>query len=180
MTTDTSRDSRRSTALSTPPPPRWVRWAAHAVPLIALPSTLWRLAMAIGVPVGYSDAVLRTDYDLPGSGYLVLPLISVFQELAALLTLGLVSNWGLVAPRWVPIIGNKPVRPWAAVVPATLGALIMTAVTFSQYVMWDKVNDGNLTGIHRSIMGWCYVPLLLWGPLLGVVTVSYYLRRRQR
>ncbi|MFI5775160.1 hypothetical protein ACIA74_43435 [Streptomyces sp. NPDC051658] len=180
MTTEVSRDSRRSTALSTPPPSRWMRWTAHAVPLIALPSSLWRLAMTVGVPVGYSDAVLRTDYGLPGSGYFVLPLITVLQELAALLTLGLVSNWGLVAPRWLPFIGGRPVRTWAAVVPAALGALILTVVTFSQYLAWDKVDSGSLDDVHRSVMGWCYAPLLLWGPLLGVVTVSYYLRRRRQ
>lgn len=28
-------------------------------------------------------------------------------------------------------------------------------------------------------MNACYVPMLLWGPLLAVVTVAYCVRRRQ-
>jgi hypothetical protein len=126
---------------SVPPPPRWARLAAHAVPLVVLPSTLWRLALVVGISVGYTDAVLRSDYDIPGSGYLVLPLISILQEAAALLTLGLVNDWGLVVPRWIPFLGGKHVATWAAVVPAALGALVLTLVTFSQLVIWDRVAD---------------------------------------
>ncbi|MEU2800531.1 MULTISPECIES: hypothetical protein [unclassified Streptomyces] len=179
MTTQTSSADGQSPTYTTPPPPRWARWAAHAVPLVVLPSSLWRLAMAVGIPVGYSDEVLRTDYGIPGSGYVVLPLISLAQEAAALLTLGLISKWGLIAPRWLPFIGGRPVRPMAAVVPAALGALILTVVTFSQLMIWDSVDQDTLTGGHRALMGWCYAPLLLWGPLLAAVTVSYYLRRRR-
>ncbi|MCY0920165.1 hypothetical protein ACFWBH_07825 [Streptomyces sp. NPDC059999] len=179
MTTQVTPTPAHAAVLSTPPPPRWAVWAAHAVPLIALPSTLWRLAMTVGVPVGYGEEVLRTDYGLPGSGYLILPLISLVQEGVALLTLGLVRDWGLVAPRWLPVIGGKPVRTWAAAGVALVGALAMTAITLSQLLVWDTVDQGNLTGVHRSIMGWLYAPLLLWGPLLAAVAVSYLRRRRQ-
>jgi hypothetical protein len=165
---------------SVPPAPRWARMAAHTVPLVALPSTLWRLALVVGIPVGYSDAMRRSDYDIPGSGYLVLPLICLFQEAAALLTVGLVSNWGLVVPRWIPLLGSKRVATWAAVVPASPGALVLTVVAFSRLLIWDRLADqGHLTGAHRAVLGWCYAPLLLWGPLLALVTVSYWLRRRQ-
>lgn len=179
MTTQTSSADGRSPSITTPPPPRWARWAAHAVPLVVLPSSLWRLAMAAGLPVGYSDEVLRTDYDIPGIGYLILPLISLMQEAAALLTLGLISNWGLVAPRWLPFVGGRRVRPMAAVVPAALGALLLTLMTSSQLMIWDSVDEDTLTGAHRAFMGWCYAPMLLWGPLLAAVTVSYHRRRRR-
>ncbi|MFF3067501.1 hypothetical protein ACFVSN_14465 [Kitasatospora sp. NPDC057904] len=181
MTIEASRVLAPGAALDgTPPPPRWAVWVAHAVPLIALPSTLWRLAMAIGVPVGYSTEVLRHDYGIPGNGYLVLPAICVLQEGAALLTLGLVRDWGIVAPRWLPLIGGKQVRTWAAVTAALLGAAILTAVTISQAAVWDSVDSENLKGMHRAVMGWLYMPLLLWGPLLAVVTVNYASRRRRR
>ncbi len=161
-------------------PPGWARVAAHAVPLLALPSILWRMALLAGVPVGFSDAVLRSDYGIPGSGYLVLPLISILQEAAALMTLGLVNDWGVVVPSWIPFLGGRPVAIWAAVLPAGLGALVLTVVTVSQLWLWDRVADqGNLSGIHRTVFGWCYAPLLLWGPLLALVTVSYWMRRRR-
>jgi hypothetical protein len=149
------------------------------VPLVALPSSLWRLAMAVGMPVGYGEEVLRTDYDILGTGCLILPLISLAQEAVALLTLGLVGRWGLVTPRRLPLIGGRPVATWAAVVPAALGASAMTLITVSQYLAWDEVDDGNLTGVYRTVMGWACAPLLLWGPLLGAVTVSYWVRRRR-
>lgn len=168
------------TVADTPPPPSWAVWLAHAVPLAALPSTLWRLAMTVGVPVGYSEAVLRSDYGLPGTGYLVLPAISLLQEGAALLTLGLVRDWGLVVPRWVPLIGGRAVRTGAAVTAALLGAAVMTVVTISQALLWDRVDNGTLQGTHRAVMGWMYLPLLLWGPLLTVVALNYAVRRRRR
>jgi hypothetical protein len=177
MATESSATIRQS--FTKVPPPRWARWAAHAVPLIVLPSSLWRLAMAAGLPVGYSEEVLLTDYDIPGIGYLILPMITVAGEAAALLTLGLVSHWGLVAPRWIPVIGGRPVHPMAAVVPAAVGAVVLTLVTFSQLMLWNTVDEGTPTGAHRAVMGWCYAPLLLWGPLLAVVTVNYHLRRRR-
>ncbi|MFD0279803.1 hypothetical protein ACFVHB_38745 [Kitasatospora sp. NPDC127111] len=179
MTTEASRLLAPDTLPDTPPPPRWAVWVAHAVPLIALPSTLWRLAMTVGVPVGYSEAVLRSDYGLPGTGYLVLPAISLLQEGAALMTLGLVRPWGEVVPRWIPLIGGRPVRTWAAVTAALLGAAFMTALTVSQAIVWDSVDGGNLRGTHRAVMGWLYMPLLLWGPLLTVVALNYAARRRR-
>jgi hypothetical protein len=67
----------------------------------------------------------------------------------------------------------------AAVIPAALGALVLTLVTVSQLLIWNLVADQDyLSGSHRSVMGWCYAPLLLWGPLLALVTVSYWKRRR--
>lgn len=164
-----------------PAAPRWTRWVAHAVPLIALPSSLWRLALVTGLPVGFSAAVLRSDFDIPGSGYFVLPLISLAQEFAALLTLGLVHDWGLVVPGWIPFLGGRPVSTWAAVGPAAAGALLLSIVTTSQYLIWDETaNQGNLSGGYLTVMGWCYAPLLLWGPLLAVVTFNYWTRRRPR
>lgn len=172
-------DGVRSLVFTTPPAPRWAWWASHAVPVIALPSSLWRLALVVGLPVGYTEQVLRTDYDIPGSGYILIPLISLLQEGAALLTLGLVNDWGLVVPRWIPVIGGKPVPTRAAIIPAALGALVLCLLTFSQLLIWNQVADqDNLTGVHRTVMGWCYAPLLLWGPLLGLVSLSYWRRRR--
>ncbi len=155
-------------------PPRWVVWAAHAVPLCVLPSGLWRLAMAVGIPVGFSDAALRSDYDLPGWGAIYVVGLAVVLEGLALLTLGLVRPWGEVVPRWLPFIGGKPVPPMAAVLAAGIGALLITMIMLSQLMVWDKVDTTGL-----PLMGLSYAPLLAWGPLLAVVTVSYHLRHRR-
>jgi hypothetical protein len=171
--------SANTTQWTAPPPPRWARVTAHAAVLVTLPAGLWRIAMGLGIPVGYSPEVLRALYDVPGLGSLANIGISVFQESLALLTLGLVKQWGEVAPRWLPFIGGKPIKPMAAVIPAALGAVVLTLLMTSQFAMWSSVDHGPLSETGRTVMGFCYLPLVLWGPLLGAVTVSYYLRHRR-
>jgi hypothetical protein len=57
---------------------------------------------------------------------------------------------------------------------------LLTIVTASQYLIWDEAaKQRNLSGRHLTVMGWCYAPLLLWGPLLAVVTYNYWARRRR-
>ncbi|WP_198410967.1 hypothetical protein [Cryobacterium sp. TMT1-3] len=128
--------------------------------------------MSIGIPVGFSDAELREDYDLPGWGAVYTIGLAVALECLALLTLGLVYHWGEVVPRWIPFIGGKSVPRMAAVIPAGIGAALITLITFSQLSMWDKVDSTSLPW-----MGPSYAPILAWGPLLAVVTVAYFLRR---
>ena len=169
MTTTADRAQRPEYAIKAP---RWAFWVAHAAPLCVLPSGLWRLAMSIGIPVGFSDAVLREDYDLPGWGAVYTIGLAVVLECLALLTLGLVYPWGEVVPHWIPLIGGKPVHRIAAVIPAGIGAALITLISFSQLLMWDKVDSTDL-----PLMGLTYAPVLAWGPLLAVVTVAYFIRR---
>nr|RZI35894.1 hypothetical protein BJQ95_01700 [Cryobacterium sp. SO1] len=169
MTTVADRKGRVDHAAKVP---RWALWVAHAVPLCVLPSEVWRLAMSIGIPVGFSDAVLREDYDLPGWGAVYTIGLAVALECLALLTLGLVYPWGEVVPRWIPFIGGKSVPRTAAVIPAGIGATLITMITFSQLAIWDTVDS-----ISLPLMGPSYAPILAWGPLLAVVTVAYFIRR---
>lgn len=169
MTTTADRKPRLDHSTKAP---RWALWVAHSVPLCVLPSGLWRLAMSIGIPVGFSDAVLREDYDLPGWGAVYTIGLAVMLECLALLTLGLVYRWGEVVPRWIPLIGGKPVPRMAAVIPAGIGAVLITMITFSQLLVWDKVDSTGL-----PLMGLAYAPVIAWGPLLAVVTVAYFVRR---
>ncbi|MGW7303725.1 hypothetical protein ACWGIX_37965, partial [Streptomyces sp. NPDC054829] len=78
--------------LAPSPAPAWARRAAHGIALCALPSGLWRIAMASGVYVGYSDQVLRDVFDIPGWGIVYVVGLSVLTELAALLPLLLISG----------------------------------------------------------------------------------------
>jgi hypothetical protein len=80
------------------PAPVWARRAAHAIALCAVPSGLWRIAMASGVYVGYSDQVLRDVFDIPGWGIAYVVGLSVLTELAALFPLLLVAPG--FSPRW--------------------------------------------------------------------------------
>ncbi|WP_323136051.1 hypothetical protein [Streptomyces sp. NBC_01481] len=152
--------------------PRWVVLAAHAVPLVTLPSGLWRIALVAGVPL-----LPRAVPDWGEGLYIV--MLSVVAECLALLTLGLVRLWGEVVPRWIPLIGGRRVRPGAAVVPALLGAAGLTVLcAWSFYAQFAGLGDGlDGSALQDAVLVVCYVPLLAWAPLLVAVTLAYRRRR---
>jgi hypothetical protein len=55
--------------------------------------------------------------------------LTIASELLAFTGVGLVATWGEVWPRWIPFLHGRPVPPLAAVIPAAIGALVLT-------VMW--------------------------------------------
>ncbi|MFE2415142.1 hypothetical protein ACFXDE_43130 [Kitasatospora sp. NPDC059408] len=160
------------------PAPRWAVRAAHAAALTTVPSGLWRIALALGLPVGYGDQVLRQDFHIPGWGAVAVVGLSVVSEALSLLTLGLVRPWGEVVPRWIPVLGGRRVRPLAAVIPAALGSLALVYVWSGFLFWWNVDHHPAMTGPWGDIVGVLYQPLVLWGPLLAAVTVSYYRRHR--
>ncbi|WP_228994994.1 hypothetical protein [Streptomyces sp. DH8] len=164
---------------STPPspPPPWAVRAARLIPLLLLPTGLWRLAMVCGLPSGYT-ATGFVPFETPGAKVWMLTL-SVVCELLALLSLGLVRPWGETCPRWLPIMGGRPVRPLAAVVPAAAGALALTAI-WAAMPWWWTYPHPDMTPAGSLLVGIIYQPLVLWGPLLGAVTLSYYRRTHPR
>ena len=172
--------------------PRWARNAACAVPYTVLPASLWRIALCtFHVPIGRGDI----GSGLAPSGVPGVPLglyvivLSVISELLAFTAVGLVSAWGEVFPGWIPVLGGRRVPTLAAVVPAALGAVVLTllwtwvAVSFS---LGMRINGRPLgSDSVLSFADWkglvaiiAYAPLLLWGPLLGAVTIGYWKRRR--
>lgn len=162
-----------------PPAPQWARRAAVLAVLVVVPSGLWRVAMAIGIPVGASEEILRDHYAFASWGTVYVFGLTIVQIGLAMLTLGLVQRWGEVVPRWIPFVGGKDVPPMAAVVPAAAGAvaltLLWTSVMSSVGGIWTLY---GLDGFERVVMMACYLPMLAWGPLLAAVTASYHLRHR--
>ncbi|MFC8124713.1 hypothetical protein [Streptomyces sp. NPDC057302] len=156
-----------------PDVPRWAVIAAHAVPLATLPSGLWRVALVAGLPVA--------DESVKGWGEMVYVLgLSVVSECLALLTLGLVRGWGEVVPGWIPLLGGRRVRPLAAVVPALLGALgLFGLMGWSAYAHYAGLGSGVTDDpVKQAVLVACYVPLLLWAPLLVAVALAYHRRRK--
>ena len=172
--------------------PRWARMAAYAVPLTVLPSSVWRIAVCT-----FHAPIMRGDLGsalgssgLPGVTLgLYVVLLSIVSELLAFATVGLVSTWGEVFPRWIPVLHGRRVPALSAVVPAALGAAVLTllwtwmAVSMSLGLRIDgrpqaataPVSFGDWKGLVAVA---AYAPLLVWGPLLGAVTISYWRRRR--
>lgn len=170
-----------TSTIMTAPPPRWAVWSARAVPLILLPSTLWRFALGAGIPVGFTGQ-LAQDFAAPG--WIITPYVialSLVAEGFALLTLGLVQPWGEILPRWLPILGGRTIPVLVAVVPAAFGAAAVTLLSFAMAATWyGPENNGSPEapqGIAGLIMTLCYAPMLAWGPLVIAVTVAYYRRR---
>jgi hypothetical protein len=170
----TSIDSPRTTPSRTAPAP-WARRAAHLVPLVTLPSGLWRIALVLGLPLMNAPAI-------PLSEKAGIVLLSVVSEGLALLTLGLVQPWGEVVPRWIPVLGGRRVAPLAATVPALLGAgalVVLWGVTFFNAATGDARTGffSYFDALQSTVVVACYLPLLAWGPLLGAVAIDYYVRR---
>ena len=161
--------------------PRWVVIAAHGPTFAVLPSGIWRiLAFVVGLHMLEKTAAYSAD-----TVYLL--ALTVVSELLAYLTVGLVAPWGEVFPRWVPWLGGRSVPIGAAVVPAALGAAVLTLLwtyTLAMVAAGRTVEGGTDVGLRlhswQHVVFWIsYAPLLLWGPLLGAVAIHYY-RRRSR
>ena len=77
----------------------------------------------------------------------------------------------------------------AAVIPATLGAVMLTLLWTAAFITQlaritlrgEPIPADFPTqagGRETAIFSLCYLPLLLWGPLLAALTYAYHRRRR--
>ncbi len=164
------------------PVPRRVVIVAHLVVLTVLPAAVWRIVLGSGVTMGFTRAALDAN-DMPGWGTVSVVFLSLLTEGLALLTLGLVRPWGEVVPGWVPRLRGRRIPPRAVVIPATVGGVLLTVIWGYAFAgllgthessIWDEIS-----GIGwRALMIGCYMPALLWGPLLLWLTLAYARRRR--
>jgi hypothetical protein len=132
------------------------------------------MSMALGLPVGVDESYRRQHYGFPGWGTVYVVALTLLLLGLAALTLGLVRPWGEVVPRWVPVMGGRAVPPLAAIIPAATGALMLTLMWVRVFMSAEDIFVVyGLEGSARIVLIACYAPLLLWGPLLAAVTVSY-------
>jgi hypothetical protein len=161
------------------PAPRWARRLAHIVPLLVLPSGLWRWAVALGFPMGMVNssghlAVMR------GWPAVYVAVISVVTEAVALTAFGLVRPPGEEFPRWLPYFGGRAVRPTGVIVAATVGSVALMLIwTVGFWHVWTHGRPGPMASpFWAAVFTTCYAPLNLWGPALLALTWAY--RRRSR
>ncbi|TDC46674.1 hypothetical protein E1281_27460 [Actinomadura sp. KC345] len=160
--------------------PRWAVWCAWATVLCTVPSGIWRMALGFGADVGFTG---RLGEMYTGIDIMVYVLaLTVGSQAAAFLTLGLVRPWGETVPRWIPRLGGRRVPPLAAIVPAVLGGVAVSGLCLFLAV----TPDGPLAhpefphGTAGVVMNISYAPLLLWGPLVLILTAHYARRRAHR
>jgi hypothetical protein len=179
----TTTHTTKSAASLAAPAPHWAIRAAHVIPLLTLPSCLWRVGLAVGVSAG----VTERGYDQLMSHPLAVPylvLLSLLSEALALLALGLVRPWGVVPPRWVPLLGGRRMRLWAVALTAGTGSAVLTALWSTLLWAWwaPEADPGSrtMTETGHTVIGLLYVPLAAWGPLLALLTFAYYRRHARR
>lgn len=161
------------------------------VPLLVLPASIWRIAVCtFHLPLVGETLPPDASGDLPSwlplEIYVI--LLSLASEILAFSAVGLVAAWGERFPRWIPILRGRAVPTWFAVTPAAAGATVLTllctwvAVTASLGVnvqgeepTVDLLTFDTWEGTLTILM---YAPMLLWGPLLGALTIAYGRRRR--
>ncbi|MEV0645168.1 hypothetical protein AB0I28_07880 [Phytomonospora sp. NPDC050363] len=170
--------------------PRWAAVTAHLVPLLVLPSGIWRIVtVTFNVGGGAGKGSGEVPAWLPIELYVV--LLSVLSELLAFSAVGLVARWGEVFPRWTPGLAGRRVPPALVIIVASAGAAILT-------VVWTvgAVAVGRGTTVQGDPLPadfplrtdtWdgllaigAYAPLYAWGPALAVLTVHYARRRLNR
>ncbi|HMG62999.1 MAG TPA: DUF3995 domain-containing protein [Streptosporangiaceae bacterium] len=161
------------------PAPRWAKRLAHIIPLLVLPSGLWRLAIAFGFPLGSLNgsgdlAVMR------GWPAVYIAVISLLTEAVALTAFGLVRPLGEEVPRWLPFFGGRAVRPKGVIVAATVGSVALMLIwTVGFWDVWTGGQPGPMASpFWAAVFTICYAPLNLWGPALLALTWAYR-RRRQ-
>ncbi|MFE5586027.1 NYN domain-containing protein [Kitasatospora sp. NPDC056531] len=163
------RGSRAAAAWTEPAAAlRWGRWAVWTAVISTLPYDITRLAWYFGWPLGITDAFLKNMQDTPRILGIGLGL-GCASTLGSLLTHGLVSRWGEVWPRWVPLKRGKRIHPATAIVPAS----IVSVVLIPGGLMNIRDYDAAMPGTNGPGIFW-----MVWGAALGIATYSYYLRRR--
>nr|WP_079423043.1 hypothetical protein [Streptomyces katrae] len=171
---------------------RWTRVMAYAIPLLVLPSSLWRVATGVlHLPLDGGEAAHGTGslpLGVPPELYVV--FLSVLSEVLAFTAVGLVATWGEVFPTWLPGLRGRPVPTAAAVAPAAIGATMLTvlwtalgiAIVTGHTLRGDPLPSAFPTQSHdwrAALFTLCYAPVLLWGPLLAAVTAAYAWRRHR-
>ena len=169
-----------------PGAPRWAVVAAYTAFLSVLPSGLWR-SLGAFTEAGRAHGSGTLPAWVPMESYVI--ALSVFSLVVSFTAVGLIAPWGETFPRWIPRLRGRTVPVLAAVIPASLGALTVTVLWTAGWVtiplgitlQGDPTPPDfpteELTGLPLAGFYAAYLPLLLWGPLLGAVTVAYWRRR---
>lgn len=165
----------------TEPPRRAVR-TAHLITLLVLPSSLWRVGIALGFSMGTRAAEAAPVRGWEAAYVLGLSLVS---EGAAALSLGLVRPWGETLPSRLPLLGGRRVPPLLATVTAAAGAvalMVVWAYAAAGFVVHSVLGRPGAglsftSGWWEALLIACYAPLLLWGPLLLTLALGHRRRR---
>jgi len=159
-----------------PSAPRYVRprrdwgwWVTVIAALCPLPYALLRMTWLTPWPTIIDPETLASEPAMRIFG-----LSLGFAAIGgAVLTIGLLMQWGSVYPRWIPMVGGRPVPPvWPTATAVVVGAAV-TVAGRSMLQMTFTEEDVMTTKWETMLM----LPFPLWGPLLIAAAIAYYRRR---
>jgi hypothetical protein len=147
---------------------------------VAVPTgyAVTRLAWALGIPLGVSAQFLAEIQPIVLNGL----ALAVLALGGAVLTVGLVRPWGEVWPRWLPVLGARPV-PVRFPVTFALGVSVLVMVAglfFVRAVLTGTGLVGAPSGADHQLAAW--LPEMfwpLWSLALAGATFGYRERRRR-
>ncbi|WP_157519692.1 hypothetical protein [Herbidospora daliensis] len=184
------------TLTTVPPPPRWARvagtvgWAAPVLGFVPL-----HIPWMLGIPFLANEASFDAWYHgrangtegYPEDGILGVPagalylgVLSLLALLGGVLSLGLISRWGLVYPAWVPVLGGRRVHPWVPLTPAVLGSLVLVGYSLTlPFRIPRAVAEASPADPFTLTGAFVGLPLFLaWTVALPLAGWSYYRRTR--
>ncbi|MEU1733748.1 hypothetical protein [Streptosporangium sp. NPDC020145] len=157
--------------------PRWGKTVTILTACCGVPYALARLSWATPWPLGGYDP--RTGHieflvsaNIDAATRLQGFTIGMGSVLSVVLTLGLISRWGEVFPRWVPRVGGRPVPVVLAVGPGLFATVVLCVS--APGVLAGAVQSGSaLDGVLFVLL----FPCPVWGPLMGAALLAYSRRR---
>lgn len=132
---------------------------------------------AMGIPLWADEDKFRDWYEAGGGPYLF--VLSGLALLAGVLALSLVRPWGLVFPRWVPLLaGRRAPRRTLSATAFTVSAFLLLYTAWAGVQTLVQIDDD---GIFSSwIIAFGIPQFLVWGIGLLIAACSYYGRTSQK
>ncbi|MEU5564933.1 hypothetical protein [Micromonospora musae] len=157
--------------------PLHVPWIL-GIPLFANPGPFEEWYHGRGPGVG--DHPVEGFLGMP-AGAFYLGVLCILAALGGVLALGLISDWGLTFPRWIPLLRGRRVPPWLPLTPTVLGSALMIGYSLTLPTQLleqlDKAGPQDIFTTSGVLVG---LPLLVaWEIALPVAGWSYYRRTRR-
>jgi hypothetical protein len=143
---------------------RWSRAVTIAAALCPVPYGVVRLTWLTPWPLGgngIDEFVMSNSLD--AAARIQGGLFALACTVGVVLTLGLISRWGEVFPRWVPVLSGRAVPVMLAVVPGTLVAAVITIS--APGMLLGPIESGEVREVAFMLF---FFPFPVWGPLSGV------------
>ena len=150
------------------PPRDWGWWVTVVAALCPLPYALLRMTWLTPWPT-----IIDADTLAEQPAMRIFGLSLGFAAIGgAVLTIGLLMRWGSVYPRWVPVVGGRPVSPvWPTVLAVVVGAAVTVAGRSMLQLTYTE--EDLLSKVETLLV----LPFPVWGPLLIAAAIAYYRRR---